>query len=125
MSVEGFAELSFAISNPGGPIELGAESTYEIRVTNSGSKPDNNVRVQLQLPPGLELVNSDSQYNTDNRGLLEFATRPQLMPGAEVTHRIRVRGTAPGTHIARAVVVSDLSSVPVTKEESTLVYSDR
>ena len=125
LTVEGFAELSFSITNPGGPIELGSESIYEIRVTNDGSKPDSNVRVQLQLPAGLELLQSESQYQGDNRGLLEFQTKPQLMPGAEVVHRIRVRGVAPGTHLVKAVVVSDQSTVPVTKEESTLVYTDQ
>ena len=125
MTVEGFAELSFSITNPGGPIELGSESIYEIRVTNGGSKPDNNVRVQLQLPAGLELLQSESQYQGDNRGLIEFQPKPQLMPGAEIVHRIRVRGVAPGTHLVKAVVVSDQSTVPVTKEESTLVYADQ
>ena len=125
MQVEGFAELSFAISNPGGPIELGAETTYEIHVTNSGSMPDSNVRVQLQLPAGLELVSADGEAGTDGKGLVAFQPKAQLAPGDDLKLGLRVKGTAAGTHIVRAIVVSDHSTVPVTKEESTLVYADQ
>ena len=125
MSVEGFAELSFAISNAGGPIEVGAETNYEIRVTNSGSKPDSNVRVQVQLPPGLELVSSEGEAGTDGRGLVAFQPRAQLAPGDELKYGLRVRGISPGTHIVRAIVVSDQSTVPVTKEDTTRVYADQ
>ena len=125
MSVEGFAELSFAISNAGGPIEVGAETNYEIRVTNSGSKPDSNIRVQVQLPPGLELVSSEGEAGTDGRGLVAFQPRAQLAPGDELKYGLRVRGISPGTHIVRAIVVSDQSTVPVTKEDTTRVYADQ
>ncbi len=125
MSVEGFAKLSFEIKNPSGPIELGAETEYEIRVVNSGSKSDTNVQVQLQLPPGLELVSSDKEAGTDGRGLVAFQPQTELPPGKDLTFSLRLRGVAPGTHLVRAVVASDQSSVPLTKEESTLVYADQ
>jgi uncharacterized repeat protein (TIGR01451 family) len=125
MTVDGFAELSFAISNAGGPIEIGAETNYEVVVTNSGSKPDTNVRVQLQLPPGLELVSASGDAKSDGRGTVVFPPRTQLAPREELKYAFRVRGTSPGSHIVRAVVVSDHSTVPVTKEESTRVYEDQ
>ena len=128
VTVEGFAELSFQIVNPGGPIELGAESDYVITVNNSGSKTDANVRLQVQLPAGLTLVSADGdggQANTDGRGTVVFPPRNQLAAGDEAKYRMRVRGVAPGTHLVKAVVVSDGATVPVTKEESTLVYADQ
>lgn len=124
VTVEGFAELSFQIINPGGPIELGAETSYEITVNNSGSIPDQNVRVQLQLPSGLELITTDGDAGTDGRGLVAFQPHQQLQPGAEIKYRVRVRGVAPGTHLVKAIVVSDRATKPVAKEESTLVYAD-
>ncbi|TWU46210.1 Large cysteine-rich periplasmic protein OmcB precursor [Rubripirellula tenax] len=123
--VEGLAELSFQIINPGGPIELGAESSYEITINNSGSKPDTNVRLELYLPPGLELIAADGDAGTDGRGLVAFQPRAQLAPGAEMKYRVRVRGVAAGTHLVKAVVVSDQATKPVSKEESTLVYADQ
>lgn len=125
MMVEGFSELSFSITNPGGPIELGAETTYEIRVNNSGSKADSNVQVQLRLPTGLKLISTDGDAGTDGRGLVAFQPKPQLTPGSDFAYTIRVQGIAPGNYIVQAIVSSDQNPKPVTKEESTLVYADR
>ena len=125
MTVEGFADLSFSITNPKGPIEIGAETTYDIIVENSGSKPDTNIRVQMQLPAGLELLSVDGDAGTDGNGLVAFQPKAQLAPGQEFKYRVRARGTSPGTHIVKAVVVSDHSSVPVTKEDTTRVYADQ
>ncbi len=123
--VDSIAELSFQITNPGGPIEVGSETTYEIRVRNSGSKGDTNVSVQLKLPAGLELVSSDADAETDGRGLVAFRPQPQLPPGEDIAYRVTVRGVDPGTHIVKAIVTSDQSDVPVTKEDSTKVYADQ
>ncbi len=125
ISVDAFAELSFQITNPGGPIEVGSETMYEIRVQNTGSRNDTNVRVQLQLPPGLELISADGDAGTDGRGLVAFQPRAELAAGGDISYRLRVRGVAPGTHIVKAIVTSDQSTVPVTKEESTRVYADQ
>ncbi|MAI34063.1 MAG: hypothetical protein CMM07_20640 [Rhodopirellula sp.] len=125
MTVEGFADLSFSITNPKGPIEIGAETTYDIVVENSGSKPDTNIRVQIQLPAGLQLLSVDGDAGTDGNGLVAFQPKAQLAPGQEFKYRVRARGTSAGTHIVKAVVVSDHSPVPVTKEDTTRVYADQ
>ncbi len=125
VQVEGLAELSFQILNPGGPIEVGAETNYEITVVNNGSIADENVRVELHLPPGLELVSTDGDAGTDGRGMVAFQPRAKLMPAAQMKYRVRVRGVAEGTHLVKAVVVSDRANKPVAKEESTLVYADQ
>jgi uncharacterized repeat protein (TIGR01451 family) len=127
IAVDSFAELSFQITNQGGPIEVGSETLYEVRVQNSGSRNDTNVQIQLQLPPGLELITADGdgEARTDGQGLVAFPPRADLAAGGDMTYRVRVRGVAPGTHLVKAIVTSDQSTVPVTKEESTRVYADR
>ncbi|MGC6443082.1 MAG: hypothetical protein ACON4H_10485 [Rubripirellula sp.] len=125
MSVEGFAELTFAINNPGGPIEIGAETEYEVTVTNTGSMADSGVRVQLQLPVGLELVSASGDAGTNGQGLVAFQPITALQPNQTVKQTIRVRGLNAGVHLVKAVVVSEQSAVPVTKEESTRVYADQ
>ena len=79
----------------------------------------------MQLPGGLELVDAEGDSQTDGRGLVAFAPIASLSPGQSVTRRVMVRGATPGTHLARAIVVSRGLTTPVTKEESTLVYADR
>jgi uncharacterized repeat protein (TIGR01451 family) len=123
--VETFAQLDFQFTNPGGPIEVGSDTSYEVHVSNSGSANDGNIQVQLMLPPGLELVSSESDSQSDGRGGVVFAPRALLAPGADFLHRIQVRATAPGTHIVKAIVISDQQKVAVTKEVSTLVYADQ
>ncbi len=125
VTVESLAELTFQIADAADPIEIGSETTYEIRLTNRGSRSDSNVQVKLQLPTGLELVSSEGDAGTDGRGLVQFAPQAKMDSGQELVYRIRVRGVAPGTHLTRAIVVSDQSQVPVTKEESTMVYADQ
>lgn len=125
VSVDSLAELTFQIADSADPIELGSETTYEIRVTNSGSRNDSDVRVQLQLPPGLELLSSDVDADHDGRGGVLFQPRAQLAAGGELSYRVKVRGVAPGRHVTKVTVVSDQSDVAVTKEESTMVYADR
>ncbi|TWU41542.1 Large cysteine-rich periplasmic protein omcB precursor [Novipirellula aureliae] len=125
VTVESLAELSFQISDSSDPIEVGGETTYEIRLANSGSRDDSNVRVQLQLPPGIERMSADGDAQEDGRGGIFFAPKTQMPANSELVYRVRVRGTTPGTHIVKAIVTSDQSAVPVTKEESTMVYSDR
>ncbi|HBV66263.1 MAG TPA: hypothetical protein DEF45_24940, partial [Rhodopirellula sp.] len=92
---------------------------------NSGSKPNTNIRVQMQLPAGLELLSVDGDAGTDGKGLVAFQPKAQLAPGQQFSYRVRARGTAAGTHIVKAVVVSDQSTVPVTKEDTTRVYADQ
>ena len=125
MTVEGFAELDFRISNSGGPIEVGAETEYEVVVTNTGSMLDQNVRIQLQLPPGLELISTSGDAGTNGQGLVVFQPILELQPNQMVKHTIRVRGLEAGVHVVQAVVASQQSTVAVKKEESTRVYADR
>jgi hypothetical protein len=42
-----------------------------------------------------------------------------------MVYRIKARGVRDGRHKIEAIVMSDQSTVPVTKEESTMVYDDR
>lgn len=125
VSVESQSELTFSIADTADPIELGSETTYEIKVKNSGSRNDTNVQVRMIVPPGIELLESDSDVQTDGRGGVAFAPHKNLSTGGDLIYRIRVRGVQPDTHIIKAIVTSDQSPVPVTKEESTKVYADR
>ncbi len=125
VNIDALAELTFAVTDDVDPIEVGGTVTYEVRITNRGSGDDGDVKFQMQLPPGLELVSSDNDASTDGRGLVVFAPQSVMAARSETVHRIRVRGTTPGTHVVKAVISSREAPVQVTKEESTTVYSDQ
>ena len=125
VSVDTLAELTFSITDDSDPIEVGSDVTYEIRINNRGSRDDADVRLQMMLPAGLQLVRSDSEASTNDRGLIAFAPTLTLPAGQEIVHRVVVRGLQPGTHIVKAMVTSQQSTTQVMKEESTMVYADQ
>ncbi|WP_417731751.1 hypothetical protein [Rosistilla oblonga] len=125
ITVETLAEITFSVNDDHDPIETGSLTTYAIRITNSGSREDNNVQLKLAIPPGMEYVRSDQQAQVDGRGIVTFAPLPRMTAQDEHTFHITVKGVATGTHVLKAILTSEQSRVPVTKEESTMVYADQ
>jgi len=124
-NVEGITEVRFSVSDVQDPIEVGTETTYEIRVTNNGSKTAANVNVAAMLTNGMTPIEGDGPTSVQISGQ-QIVMDPvdELKPGAEAVYRIRVQGAQPGDHIMRVQLASDDAPNPVTKEEGTLVYSD-
>jgi len=59
VQVEAASQLVFSISDLNGPIEVGTDTTYEVRVSNKGSRPATNVVVAAALPNEVKLVSGD------------------------------------------------------------------
>jgi uncharacterized repeat protein (TIGR01451 family) len=123
--VEALTELVFTVSDENDPIEVGAETTYEIRVVNNGSKVATNVQLAAQLPPELIALKADGPTKARVEGdQVVIDPVPQMRPGEEIVYRLVVQGQRAGDHVVRVRIVSDESTSPVTKEESTKVYAD-
>ena len=123
--IEGVAAIRFDLTSTANPIVRGGETTYEVRVINQGSKAATNVRVSLLLPPEMRALAAEGptkQQIETNRVVFEGLSR--LAPKAETTYRVRVQGLQPGDLRIRAQLLTDEIQTPVTKEESTRVYSD-
>ncbi|MHC4405908.1 MAG: hypothetical protein ACYTG0_40205, partial [Planctomycetota bacterium] len=105
--------------------ELGGETTYEIRVVNQGSKAATNVELVATLPPEMRAVGAEgpARYQVDANRVV-FEALPRLAPKADTTYRVRVQGLRSGDLRLRVQLLTDEMSTPVTKEESTRVYSD-
>jgi hypothetical protein len=126
LTIDTLAELSFTITDSQDPIEPGAESVYEVRVQNKGTREDTQVVLDVQLPhPGMQLVSAEPAAGTDGKGRVIFEPIAKIAAKGEQIYQIRVRGVSPDTHVIRATVVSQQSKRPVTKEESTTVYADQ
>ena len=123
--VEGIAEVFFAVVDVDDPIEVGEQTTYEVRVVNQGSKAATNVRLAAYLPRELQFVAAEGPVrHADEPGRVVFEPLPRLAPKADTTYRIRVQGSQPGDLRLRVELSTDEVSQPVSKEESTRVYSD-
>jgi len=124
--VEGQSELAFSIEDDNDPIETDGKTTYVIKIVNTGTRVDNEVQLQIDLPEGavVEQVDAPSSYQVNQR-VIQFAPIAQMNSKEQQTIRVAVRHTREGTHVLRAQLKSKLRPGAVIKEESTQVYRDQ
>ena len=123
--VEGSANLAIEVIDADDPIEVGAETTYEIRLTNRGSVPANDVQVAALLGDGLRAMEAHGPGDAQlEAGRVLFAPSESLEAGQTMTYRIRVRCLEAGQKRLRAFVRSRELVEPMVEEESTRVYAD-
>ncbi len=125
VTVEGIAAILFELVDINDPIEVGGETTYEIRVINQGSKSASDVRVVALLPPQLQAVSAEgpARHVIDGQRVL-FDPVLQLAPKADMTYTVKVKALGAGDLRLRVQVLTDEIRTPITKEESTRVYSE-
>lgn len=132
VNVDGLASLSFDVGDTADPIEVGSDTVYQVRVVNQGSKAATNVKVFAALPGGMKPIGADgpSGHQINGQSVI-FDGIARLEPKAEAMFKIQARGVRDGRHQIRIQMVSDSANsatgqtAPVSKEESTLVYTDR
>ena len=123
--VEGISALLLEVVDIDDPVEVGAETAYEIRVTNQGSREATNVEIHALVPPEMTVRGGQgpTRYRVEGQEVL-FAPLPQLAPRSDVIYRVLVTGTDKGDVRFRARLISDSLTEPVIEEESTKVYDD-
>lgn len=125
--VEGLSALQVELADVDDPVEVGAETAYEVRVTNTGTKQETNVELTCSLPEEVELkaarCGAELRYRIEGRQII-FEPLPRLAPKADVIYRIQVRGRAAGDVRFRTRVRADGLREPVLREESTRIYRD-
>jgi uncharacterized repeat protein (TIGR01451 family) len=125
--VEGLSALLMELVDLDDPVETGTDTAYEIRVTNTGSKTETNLRLVCTIPQEMEFRGAKSSANCKHVLLgkeVVFDPLPKLAPRADAIYRVNVRGIQPGDVRFRAQITADGLKAPVLKEESTKVYGD-
>jgi uncharacterized repeat protein (TIGR01451 family) len=125
--VEGLSALLMELVDLDDPVEIGVDTAYEIRVTNTGSKTETNLQLVCVVPDKMEFrgarCSANCTFHLQGKEVV-FEPLPKLAPRADVLYRVNVRGIAPGDLRFRARITADGLSDPVLKEESTKVYGD-
>jgi uncharacterized repeat protein (TIGR01451 family) len=125
--IEGLPALLMELVDLDDPLEVGAETAYEIRVTNTGTKTETNLQLTCTVPDKMEfrgaLAPAGCSFKTEGQEVV-FQPLPKLAPRADAIFRVKVKGAAPGDLRFQARMKADGLSVPVLKEESTKVYGD-
>jgi len=126
VQVESVAELQFTFSDEADPIEIGAETSYLITLTNSGSSAATNVQLAIRLPPELKPLGGDGPTRVAiDGGQLRIDPLTRIGPAEQAVYRIKVEGLAAGHQRVQVQLVTTEMPVAVTREEITRVYEDR
>jgi len=124
VQIEGLAAINFQLSDLKDPIEVGGETSYEIRVTNQGTKASGNVHLAALMPTGMKPLSAEGpvRYKIEGQRVI-FEPLRQLAAKAETVFTIKVQATGVGDQRIAVQLATDEIRDPISKEESTHVYS--
>ena len=91
-----------SVDDPQGPLPVGQDATYSLRIKNRGTKTANEIEVVMHFSTGIEPTAVEGREHTINPGEVVFEKISQLNPGEEVVFNVTARATVAGTHEFRA-----------------------
>ena len=107
------------------PVEVGADTTYEIRITNTGSKTESDIKLVCLIPDQMEFKGAQGPSRFREQGKeIVFDALPKLAPRADAIYRINVKATAAGVVRFKSQITSTILQEPVIKMEATRIYAD-
>lgn len=124
-NVEGLSAIQVEVVDTQDPVEVGGETVYVVRVMNTGSQTETDLRLACTVPDKLELLKVAGPTTATQHGSeVVFEVLPQLAPRMEAVYKITVRALSPGVAHFKTQLTSSLLKEPVQKVEPTRVYSD-
>jgi hypothetical protein len=123
--VEGLSALSMEVADTDDPVEVGSDTTYEVRVTNTGSKDETDIKLVCTIPPQMKLKSAQGPAKFEVVGNeVVFEPVKSLEPRADLSYRVTVTAQTKGDARFKATLTAGGLSEPVIKQESTRVYAD-
>src|SRR5262249_48252418 len=125
--IEGLPALLMELADLDDPVEVGASTSYEIRVTNTGTKTESNLQLVCTVPDQMKCLDARGPagcpFKVQGNQVI-FQPLPKLAPRVDAIYRVSVHCLSPGDCRFRAQITADGLSNPVLREESTRVYGD-
>ncbi|MFO0954064.1 MAG: hypothetical protein U0835_23495 [Isosphaeraceae bacterium] len=110
-NVLGLADVDFSVSEKRRVVDINDQTTYVIRVVNSGSKEATRINISAELSKNIEPIDTggtdEAAQFTPTENKLVFPTIDRLAPGKAIELGIRVKATAPGIATCRVYLVHD------------------
>ena len=122
--VDAMADLRLEVKDPQGPIALGDEAVYELKIRNRGTKAAEGVEVLVFFSNGIEPVAVEGGMHKIQPGQVVFQPIPMVGPGAEMAFKVRAKADAAGAHVFRAEVHCKPLGTRLVSEETTHFYQD-
>jgi len=120
--VEAIADLALEVTDPAGPVPVGTEATYQVRVANRGTKGARDVEVVAYFSDGIEPTSAHGGRHETAPGQVLFDKIPSLAAGADATFRIKAKAQMPGNHVCRVEVYCKPLGTRLVSEETTYFY---
>jgi uncharacterized repeat protein (TIGR01451 family) len=123
--IEGLSALLVEMVDTDDPIEVNSETNYEVRITNTGSKVENDIKLVAIVPDKMEFKTAQGPvpFHTEGKTVV-FDSLERLAPKADAIIRITVKALDAGTAYFKIQVTSANVVEPVIKTEATRIYSD-
>lgn len=123
--VEGLPAMLLEVVDTEDPIEVGADTCYEVRITNTGSKTESDIKLVCTLPDKMVFKSAQGPVSFHEAGKeVVFESLPKLAPRADAIFRVNVKALAAGDVRFRAQITSANLVEPVMEMESTRIYED-
>jgi uncharacterized repeat protein (TIGR01451 family) len=123
--VEGLSALMLEMVDTEDPIEVSSDTAYEIRITNTGSKVETDIKLVATIPDKMEFKSATGPVRFHEEGkMIVFEPLEKLAPKADAIFRINVKAAEAGTVRFKIQMTSTNLVEPVIKMEATRIYSD-
>ncbi len=122
--VEAVANLLMEVKDPEGPVAVGDEAVYEVRIRNRGTKSADGVEVFAYFSRGIEPTEAEGSPNRLGAGQVTFQPIASLAPGAEMVFKVRAKAETSGNHIFRAEAYCKPLGARLIREATNLYYLD-
>jgi uncharacterized repeat protein (TIGR01451 family) len=106
------------------PIEVGAQETYEITITNQGSANDTNIVIKIEIPAEMDFISAAGPtLGTASGKNVVFAPLPSLAPKAKAVYKLVTKGTkAADVRLKVEMTTDQTAPTPIVASESTHIY---
>jgi uncharacterized repeat protein (TIGR01451 family) len=122
-TVTGIPAVMLEVVDIEDPVRVGKRVTYVIRVTNQGSAPLTNIRINCELEDNVQYVSSaGATAGSAEANTAKFIPLNTLAPQGVAIWRVIVGAVKPGDVRFKVIMNSDDLSRPVEKSESTYIY---
>jgi uncharacterized repeat protein (TIGR01451 family) len=123
IEIRGVPAFGMDVKTSTNPVEVGAKTTYTIRVTNQGSLPGDKVEILAVVPQQMQVLNANgpSTPRIDGQRVV-FPPMDGLAPQQTWTYTVEVKALQPGDLRFHVELRSATLQGPVVKDEATNVY---
>ncbi len=120
--VEAVADLKLTVNDPQGPKPVGEEVTYEVTLTNRGTKAARKVAVVVNFSEGIEPISVAGGTAEVGGGQATFAPIISIEPGASHQLKVTAKADRAGSHVFRAEVRCSDPETRLASEQTTRFF---